>query len=113
MKTNWYEELPIAVTVCDKEGKILYMNKKSCTTFEKYGASDLIGKNVLNCHPKPAKSMLAAMLINESTNAYTIEKKGIKKMIYQTPWYENNEYMGYVELSLVIPIEMKHFKRNP
>ena len=113
METNWYEELPFAVTVCDKAGKIIYMNKKSCATFEKYGAGNLIGENVLNCHPEPAKSMLAGMLIDESTNAYTIEKNGIKKMIYQTPWYENNEYMGYVELSLVIPMEMKHFKRNP
>ncbi|MFZ4399920.1 MAG: PAS domain-containing protein [Bacteroidales bacterium] len=113
METNWYDELPVAVTVCDTEGKIVYMNKKSAATFEKYGAEGLIGTNVLNCHPEPAKTMLANMLINENTNAYTIEKNGIKKMIYQTPWYENGEYKGYVEMSLVIPMEMKHFKRNP
>ena len=113
MEINWYEELPIAVTVCDKEGKIIYMNKKSAATFEKYGAEHLIGDNVLNCHPEPAKSMLAAMLCNENTNSYTIEKNGIKKLIYQTPWYEEGNYMGYVELSFVIPMEMKHFKRNP
>jgi len=113
MGINWYEELPIAITVCDREGKIVYMNKKSATTFEKYGAKELIGENILNCHPEPAKTMLSAMLIDESTNVYTIEKNGIKKMIYQSPWYENGEYMGYVELSLIIPMEMKHFKRNP
>jgi hypothetical protein len=56
--------------------------------------------------------MLESMLVNENTNSYTIEKNGIKKLIYQTPWYENDVYMGYVELSLVIPMEMKHFKRN-
>lgn len=113
MEINWYEELPIAITVCDKEGKILYMNNKSADTFEKYGAKELIGENVLNCHPEPSRTMLAEMLVNESTNAYTIEKNGIKKMIYQTPWYENGEYMGYTELSLIIPMELKHFKRNP
>ncbi|MFZ4740369.1 MAG: PAS domain S-box protein, partial [Bacteroidales bacterium] len=107
MEINWYEELPIAITVCDKEGKILYMNNKSADTFEKYGAKELIGENVLNCHPEPSRTMLAEMLVNESTNAYTIEKNGIKKMIYQTPWYENGEYMGYTELSLIIPMELK------
>lgn len=113
MEYNWYNELPLAITVCDKEGKILFMNKKSLATFEKYGAENLISSNVLDCHPEPAKSMLANMLINKDTNAYTIEKNGVKKLIYQTPWYENEVYMGYVELSLVIPMEMKHFKRNP
>ncbi len=112
MSLNWYEELPLAITVCDKNGKILYMNKKSGITFEKYGAKDLIGGNVLNCHPEPSKSMLEAMLENKNTNAYTIEKNGIKKLIYQTPWYNNEEYMGYVELSLEIPIEMKHYIRK-
>ena len=112
MDINWYEELPLVITVCDKDGKILYMNKKSGATFEKYGAKDLIGNNVLNCHPEPSRTMLAEMLVNENTNAYTIEKNGVKKLIYQTPWYKNDVYMGYVELSLVIPMEMKHFVRN-
>jgi hypothetical protein len=112
MENNWYNELPLAITVCNKEGKILYMNKKSAATFEKYGADKLIGSNVLACHPEPAKSMLESMLVTENTNSYTIEKNGIKKLIYQTPWYENDVYMGYVELSLVIPMEMKHFKRS-
>ncbi len=29
------------------------------------------------------------------TNAYTIEKNGIKKLIHQTPWFENGEYTGF------------------
>jgi len=113
MKVKWDAALDVAITVCDKEGKILYMNNKSNATFEKYGGiGSLIGSNVLDCHPEPAKSILAGMLTNESTNAYTIEKNGIKKLIYQTPWLENNEYMGYVEFSFVIPMEMKHFVRT-
>ena len=112
MEFNWYDELPLAITVCNKDGKILYMNKKASKTFEKYGSESLLGNNVLDCHPEPSKSMFAAMLINTNTNAYTIEKEGVKKLIYQTPWYENGEYKGYVELSLVIPTEMKHFVRG-
>ena len=31
--TSWAEELNCAVTVCDSDGIILYMNKKSRETF--------------------------------------------------------------------------------
>ena len=48
-----------------------------------------------------------------ATNAYTIEKNGVKKLIYQTPWYENGEFMGLVEFSLEIPFEMPHYIRKP
>jgi len=43
---------------------------------------------------------------------YTIEKKGIKKLIYQAPWYENGEFSGVVELSIPIPFEMPHYIRK-
>lgn len=84
---DYFKEVNLAVTICDKEGKILEMNDKSRKTFVKPGEEDLIGKNVLDCHPEPAHSLLADMLQNPRTNVYTIEKKGVKKLIYQTPWY--------------------------
>ena len=108
---KWFNELPFAITVSDKEGKILEMNNKSIITFQKWGGNSLIGKSLLDCHPEKAKSKLLKMLNNHETNAYTIEKDGIKKLIYQSPWYENSEFMGYIELSLPIPIDMPHFVR--
>ena len=48
-----------------------------------------------------------------ATYAYTIEKNGVKKLIYQIPWYENGEFMGLVEFSLEIPFEMPHYIRKP
>ena len=95
---DYFKEVNLAVTICDKEGKILEMNDKSRKTFLKPGQEDLIGKNVLDCHPEPAHSLLADMLQNPRTNVYTIEKKGVKKLIYQTPWYVEGEFMG---LSLI------------
>ena len=89
------------------------MNDKSRKTFIKPGQAELIGKNVLDCHPEPAHSLLADMLIHPRTNVYTIEKNGIKKLIYQTPWYENGEYQGFMELSMEIPMEMSHKVRKP
>lgn len=108
-----FEELGIALTVCSKDGEILDMNQKSKKTFEKSGGEHLIGGNVLDCHPEPARSKLKSMLQEPFNNAYTIEKNGIKKMIYQTPWFEEGEYKGFVELSLEIPMEMPHFVRKP
>lgn len=105
---NYFKEADIAVTVCDREGRIIEMNDKSRKTFLKPGREELIGKNVLDCHPEPARSLLADMLRNPRTNAYTIEKEGVKKLIYQLPWYEHGEYGGFMELSMVIPAEMPH-----
>ena len=51
---DYFKEVNLAVTICDKEGKILEMNDKSRKTFLKPGQEDLIGKNVLDCHPEPA-----------------------------------------------------------
>ena len=109
---DYFKEVNLAVTICDKEGKILEMNDKSRKTFLKPGQEDLIGKNVLDCHPEPAHSLLADMLQNPRTNVYTIEKKGVKKLIYQTPWYVEGEFMGFMELSMEIPFEMKHCGRG-
>ena len=109
---DYFKEVNLAVTICDKEGKILEMNDKSRKTFLKPGQEDLIGKNVLDCHPEPAHSLLADMLPNPRTNVYTIEKKGVKKLIYQTPWYVEGEFMGFMELSMEIPFEMKHCVRG-
>lgn len=109
---DFFKEVNLAVTVCDKEGKIIEMNDKSKKTFLKHGEEGLIGKNVLDCHPEPAHSLLADMLQNPRTNAYTIEKNGVKKLIYQTPWYQDGEYMGFMELSMEIPVEMRYMVRK-
>lgn len=109
---NWSKECPIAITVCDKEGKILDMNDKSRATFLKEG-EELIGTNLLDCHPEHAQKVILSMMQNQNINAYTIEKNGIKKMIYQMPWFENGAFAGLVELSLVIPDQMPHFVRTP
>jgi transcriptional regulator with PAS, ATPase and Fis domain len=83
-RINWLDEFNGAITVCDKDGKILYMNAKSAQTWARYGGLKLIGKNVLECHPEPARTRLAKMLKTKKPNAYTIEKKGVKKLILLT-----------------------------
>lgn len=109
---KYLQETPFALTICDKDGKILEMNDHSVQVNCKDG-KPIIGNNLLDCHPEPAKSMLESMLTNHNINAYTIEKNGVKKMIYQSPWYKNGEFAGYLELSMEIPFEMPHYIRKP
>lgn len=109
----WIKEFPGSITVTDAAGIILEMNDKACKTFEKYGGHDLVGKNMLDVHPEPARTKVAAMLKNKTENSYTIEKNGVKKIVYQRPWYQDGDYAGFVELSLEIPFEMPHFIRKP
>ena len=110
---NHFEEIPLAITVCDKEGKILDMNERCAATFAKSGGKELIGKSLMDCHPEAARKKLCNLLQEPHINAYTIEKEGVKKMIYQTPLYENGEFGGMIELSLVLPDDMPHYIRKP
>jgi transcriptional regulator with PAS, ATPase and Fis domain len=109
---SWVKEFPAAITVCDPDGIILEMNDKAAEAFTEDGGRGLIGKNLLDCHPEPARSKVERMLDKQKKNVYTIEKKGKKKLIYQTPWYKDDVYSGFVELSIEIPFEMPHFNRN-
>lgn len=110
---NWANELPfMAITVSDKDGKIIEMNERSVMTFQASGGRELIGKDLMNCHPQRARNIIKEMMTSPKTNAYTIEKQGLKKLIYQTPWYENGEFGGLVEFSIVIPNDMPHYVRG-
>jgi len=109
---HWTDEFPGAVTVCDRDGIILDMNDRSATTFEADGGRALVGTNLLTCHPEPSRTKMADLLANPRVNAYTIEKRGVRKLIYQAPWYRNGEAQGIVELSLEIPEDMPHFVRE-
>jgi hypothetical protein len=109
---DWIKQFPAAVTVCDCKGVILDMNDKAARTFEKDGGYTLIGKNLLDCHPEPTRNKVENLLEACEKNVYTIEKNGVKKLIYQCPWFEDGQYAGFVELSLETPFEMEHFVRS-
>jgi len=109
---NYFDEINAAVTVCDTEGTIIYMNDRSATVFEKEGGKELVGKSLFDCHPEPALTKVKELLANGSTNIYTIEKNGVKKIIYQSPWLIESKIGGMVELSIEIPAEMPHFVRE-
>ena len=106
---DWAKELNCAVTVCDTEGIIIYMNDKSKETFISSG--DLVGKSLIPCHNENSKKMIAHLIETGGTNVYTIDKNGQKKMIYQTAWKQDGKVAGLVELSIVLPNDMPHYVR--
>lgn len=108
---KFFEELPVAITVCDRNGNIVDMNTRSAEV-NSHG-NKIVGNNLFDCHPPRAAAILRDLLENEKTNAYTIEKGDIKKLIYQVPWYDNGEFGGLIEFSLPIPFDMPHYVRQP
>ena len=105
---DYFKTIKPAVTVSDKDGNIIYANEAS----EKVNGIDVKGKNILTeCHSGKSLEKLKQLMENAQTNAYTISKGEVKKLIYQTPWYENGEFAGMVEISLPIPETMPHYVR--
>lgn len=110
---DWAEDFPAAVTVSARDGTILYMNKKASAAFEKRGGREaLLGKDLKGCHKAASNAIMAAMMEEKRTNAYTISKAGKRKFIYQAPWYESGEVAGLVEISMEIAEELPHFDRG-
>ncbi|RPI17517.1 MAG: diguanylate cyclase [Ignavibacteriae bacterium] len=109
---NWTKEFSTAITVCDTTGIVLEMNDKSAKVFESDGGMELIGKNLYDCHSEPSCVKLKKMMKEEKVNCYTIEKAEQKKLIYQSPWYEEGKFKGFVEIAIEIPENMPHFVRG-
>ena len=110
---EWAYGMDCAVTVVDRECKIIYMNERSRVTFASRGGGDLIGHNIMDYHSERSRSIISRLLSEGGSNAYTISKEGKRKMIYQTVWRDRNgEIGGLVELSMIIPDEMPHYVRS-
>jgi transcriptional regulator with PAS, ATPase and Fis domain len=109
----WVESFSGAVTVADTKWKILYMNEKASQVFAKRGGREaLVGGDLMACHPDGARAKLRELLESGRTNAYTITKDGVDKLIYQAPWYSEGKTAGIVELSIEMPRELPHFDRS-
>ena len=106
----WADGMNCAVTVCDTEGVILYMNEKARATYIRHG--NLIGSNLFGCHNERSREIIRRLLTDGGTNVYTIEKNGVRKMIYQTAWRVDGVVGGLAEISMEIPAEMPHHIRN-
>ena len=110
---SWVEGFPAAVTVTDAKGIIVEMNQHAAETFARDGGRELVGSDVLDCHPEPARTLTARLYQDRQPNHYTIEKNGQWKIIHQMPWFKDGEFAGVVEISIPIPSELPHHRRDP
>ena len=107
---EWAEGLTCAVTICDADGKIIFMNERSRATFARHG--DLIGHNLFDYHRPESQAKIRHMLATGEGNTYKVVKEGVEKLIHQTPWRRDGKIAGMVELSIVLPTDMKTIVRS-
>jgi len=112
VKSEWFDELPCSVAVCDNEYTILYLNDRSAEVNAADGGKSLVGRNMMECHPPEAQVKLRKVMASGRPNVYTIEKKGVRKMIYQSHWKEGGRVRGLVEVTFELPAEIPHFVRS-
>ena len=112
MSADWTRSLPAAVTVCDTDGVIVQMNDASARAFADSGGASLVGQSLYGCHGAESAEKIRELLRTERANVYSIEKGGVRKMIYQAPWYDGGTLGGLVEISFELPAEVPHFVRD-
>ncbi|MDE6315921.1 MAG: PAS domain-containing protein [Muribaculaceae bacterium] len=109
---DWAMGVNCAITVCDTECRIIYMNQRARDTFAVRGGADLIGRNLMDCHNERSQAIIRHLLAEGGSNAYTIEKQGLRKFIFQTAWrLSDGRVGGLTEFSIVMPDELPHYVR--
>jgi hypothetical protein len=108
----WVEEFPGAITVSNAEGIILEMNDAAAKSYQEDGGKALIGSDLIECHPEPVRDKVKRLLETREPNVYTFEKDGVKKLVYQSPWYQKGRRAGLMELEIEMPFQMSHFVRD-
>ena len=104
---DFFKSSAVATTVCDIDGNVIYQNDTA-----KRVLGDAIGRDLKGCHKPESWNKIVEMLTTGTSNAYTIEKGEIKKLIYQTPWYDSDgKVAGLIEYSVILPNNMPHFVR--
>ena len=111
-ENNWFKVFPGAITVTDEKGAILEMNDQSAEMFKGDGGYAIMGRNAITCHPEPTQTKVRKMYESETPNIYSILKNGQKQLIYQTPYFLEGKFSGFVEICLPLPEEIPHFNRD-
>jgi hypothetical protein len=108
---QWINDLSAEFMVCNTIGTILEMNSGAEALFAEEGGRNLLCTNVLDCHTGMARTKLERMLVKGSPNAYFISEKNGKRFFFQSPWFKDGQYAGFVEISFQVPELIPHFIR--
>ena len=109
---SWSKDYPAAVTVCDTEGIIIFMNQRSMEQFQKRGGEQLLGTSLFDCHPESANRIIRKQLTTHEPNIYITQSKSGRKLVQQVPWYKDGHFAGIVEtvapIAGEIPVKQRH-----
>lgn len=97
---DFYENVEFFVNVCDKDGVVLYQNARA-----RKRDGDVVGKNLYDCHGEKAGMMIRHMMATGESNTYEIIRHGRRRLLHQTPWFEEpgGPVAGLIELSIDLP----------
>ena len=111
---DWTGFFDAAITVCDRDGAVIYMNEQSKRTFAADGGGKLLGRNLRACHEPESWGTIRRLIDRGESRTYTIEKQGKRKLIHQAPWRRQADGPcdGLVEISIELPAEMPHQRRD-
>ena len=109
---DWIHHFPHAITVADKDGIILEMNKAAQETFAAQGGEKIIGTSLFQYHKPESIQKIKHMLASGENKVYSISKAGQKKLIMQQPYFKDGEVAGIVEISLKVPTKIPHYERD-
>ncbi len=111
--TEWLDQIEVIISNCDEHGITTYMNRHGSENFARVGGYRLVGESMIDCHPEGAtRDKFVKLLESQKFNCYTIERKGKKMLVYQTPLFKDGTFVGYNELIMPIPDTMPHFVRG-
>jgi hypothetical protein len=112
-ENKWVKTFPAGIMAADAQGTITDMNDRCAETYRKDGGYGLLGKSAIHCHKGAALEKATRLWAEQEFNVYTITKNGKKKLIYQAPWFIDDEFAGMVELSLPLPDgDLPHYDRD-
>jgi hypothetical protein len=109
---EWFEQLPCSVMVCDTRYRILYLNDMAAKDHADDGGKELVGRNLMDCHPPEAQEKLRKIMTSGRPNVYTTERKGKKKLVYQCQWKKRGRVGGLVQLVAELPGDIPNIVRS-
>lgn len=107
---SWMEEMPAAVTVTSADGTIIAMNARAREAYA--SGRSLVGTNVFDCHPEPARRALARLYERQAASHYTVTRGGERKIVHHLPTFEDGRFAGIVEIVIPLPDDLPHFDRD-
>ncbi len=109
---DWAEDYPAAITVCDRQGTIIAMNRAAGENFRRHGGTDLIGSSLFACHSPASGKAIARMLDRQEGATYITDNGRRRRLVQQVPWYQHGRFAGLVETIIDLPAELPVRRRG-